>query len=418
MKISHKKNRAVKANTNKRSTKKIMASDEMPVSQETADFLIESFKSYLNKLKSYYARNNNWKVAGYFVPEKNRTTGEIRNIWFCVDYTYIKPSGGDKNMILVEVNYDPYKSDNLTVYVTCPMLHMKDEFLFEDIDFTGTNFEGMDTIYISPLQEKIADKIYRGDSDAMPYLESSVQTNGRYVGAAKSIMAGAGSVITLKLNDIQFTEVPNGGFYQEYNGAHNFLEPENGWCKGTIDIKSIGTYYDGGDPGLGDIPVNIQVYEVRPDTYEEGEEMVGLSLKEVIDDIDDIEDTIHIGGGWVTITFDGKFDVTAYTYHSTVLLKVEIPDKELVDWLNRWAHGDTVEMYYEICINGDYQGNAIEDLDDAIETAKQYAADPQYADDEITVVIEHFRVNYYGDIEDYYDDDGDVVWSSNDELYE
>lgn len=248
----------------------------------------------------------------------------------------------------------------------------------------------------------------------------AVKANTNKRSTKKKIMAGAGSGITLKLNDINFTEVPSGGFYNEYNEFHDFLEPENGSCKGTIDIKSIGTYYEGGDPGLGDIPVNIQVYEVRPDTYEEGEEMLTASLKDVVDEISDVDKTVQIGGGWTRSTFDGKFDVTAYSYAygADILLKVEIPDRELVDWLDRFAHGDTVEMYYEICINGDYQGNAIEDLDDAIETAKQYAADPQYADDEITVVIEHFNTNYYGEISDYYDDDGDVVWSSNDELYE
>lgn len=248
----------------------------------------------------------------------------------------------------------------------------------------------------------------------------TVKANTNKRSAKKKIMAGAGSGITLKFDDIKFTEVPNGGFYQEYNGAHNFLEPENGWCKGTIDINSIGTYYDGGDPGLGDIPVNIQVYEVRPDTYEEGEEMLSASLKDVVDEISDVDKTVQIGGGWTRSTFDGKFDVSAYSYEygAVILLKVEIPDKELVDWLDRFANGETDEMYYDICINGDYQETYIENLDDAIENAKKYAADPQYADDEITVVIEHYRVNYYGDIEDYYDDDGDVVWNSNDELYE
>lgn len=338
---------------------------------------------------------------------------------------YIQMEQGDYGNV-VATWWD--SSDNGLGYNNRGFIMLDLPFGMHKSDITPDNviqYLGVNSSFDRRPNKQIADMLKKKAASLYVGVNSSKRSSGKYVNAntnkrsaKKKIMAGPGSSITIKLRDIKFTEVPSGGFYQEYNDYHNFLEPENGWCKGTIDIKSIGTYYDGGDPELGDIPVNIQVYEVRPDTYEEGEDMIGLSLKEVIDDIDDIEDTIHIGGGWVTITFDGKFDVTAYTYHSTVLLKVEIPDKELVDWLNRWAHGETVEMYYEICINGDYQGTFIEDLDDAIETAKQYAADPKYADDEITVVIEHYRVNYYGDIEDYYDDDGDVVWNSNDELYE
>jgi hypothetical protein len=47
-----------------------------------------------------------------------------------------------------------------------------------------------------------------------------------------------------------------------------------------------------------------------------------------------------------------------------------------------------------------------------------YAADPQYADDEITVMMNHYNLDYNGDIQDYFSDDGEIVWSSNDYLYE
>lgn len=250
---------------------------------------------------------------------------------------------------------------------------------------------------------------------------SSVKANTNKRSTKRKIMAGPGSGITLELRDITFTDVPSGGFYQAYDiNYHDFLEPEHGYCKGTIDIKSIGTYYDGGDPGLGDIPVNVQVVKVQPDTPEEGKEMLGASLEDVIDEISDIDKTVNIGGGWTRSTFNGKFDLSAYSYAygADILLKVEIADKDIVDFLDRFAHGDTVEMYYDICINGDYQGLDYENMDDAIETAKKYADDPQYADDEITVVVEHFNTDFYGETTDYYDDDGDVVWNSNDALYE
>lgn len=238
------------------------------------------------------------------------------------------------------------------------------------------------------------------------------------VGSKKAIMAGAGSGITLELNDLTFTEIPDGGFYEEFNEYHDFLEPENGYCKGTIDIASIGTYYDGGDPGIGEIPVDIQVVAVYPDNADEAQEVLGYSLKDILDSITDMEKRINIGGGWTRSTFTGEFETDAYSYDYTIKLKVKIADEGLAQWLDEFAHGESEELFYDICINGDYQGNYYESMEDAIETAKEYADDPQYAEDEITVVIEHYNTDYNGEISWYFDDNGDVVWNSNDALYE
>lgn len=240
--------------------------------------------------------------------------------------------------------------------------------------------------------------------------------------AKRSIMAGAGSGITLVLKDLDITNIPNDKFYGDFggvNGWHPFLEPENGTCTGVIEIESIGTYYDGGNPGLGDIPVDIKVEGVYPDDDEDAKAVFEAGLKEVIYDSEIDDKKIQIGGGWTRSSFRGSFKVDLYapSFYSTISLIVTIPDKELVDWLDKFANGETDDFYYDICINGDYLGNYYENEQDAIETAKEYAADPQYADDEITVVIEHYNTNYDGDIMDYFDDNGDVVWSSEDDLY-
>lgn len=234
----------------------------------------------------------------------------------------------------------------------------------------------------------------------------------------KAIMAGAGSGITLELNDLTFTEIPDGGFYNEFDDYHDFLEPENGYCKGTIDIASIGTYYDGGDPGIGEIPVDIQVVAVYPDDGDIAQEMIGESLKEAVDGINDMEKKIYIGGGWTRSSFTGEFETDAYSYDATFKLKIKITDDGLAQWLDAFAHGESEELFYDIAINDNPNGNYYESLEDAIETAKEYAADPQYADDEITVVIEHYNTDYNGEIVGYFDDNGDVVWNSNDALYE
>ena len=76
------------------------------------------------------------------------------------------------------------------------------------------------------------------------------------------------------------------------------------------------------------------------------------------------------------------------------------------------------EIFYDICINDNHNGNYYEREEDAIEIANQYAADPAYADDEITVVLEHYMTNARGEIIDYFDDNGAVVWSSNDAIYD
>lgn len=236
----------------------------------------------------------------------------------------------------------------------------------------------------------------------------------------KSIMAGAGSGITLILKSLDFTNVPNGGFYEEYNDIHDYLEPVNGACKGTIEIKSIGTYYNGGNPNIGEIPVNIYVREVIPDDESEVESIMYDSLKSVVDAISDVEEKAHIGGGWTRSTFNGDFETDAYSYAygATLKLKVEIVDKELAKWLDEFAHGDAENFAYDVCINGDPIGMYYESEEDAIETAEKYAADPQYEDDEITVIIRHEIIGYDGDIMEFADDDFDVVWNSNDYLYE
>lgn len=76
------------------------------------------------------------------------------------------------------------------------------------------------------------------------------------------------------------------------------------------------------------------------------------------------------------------------------------------------------ETFYDIYINDNPNGNYYETLEDAIETAQEYVNDLEYADDEITVVLEHYLTDARGEIIDWFEDNGDVVWSNNDSLYE
>ncbi len=77
------------------------------------------------------------------------------------------------------------------------------------------------------------------------------------------------------------------------------------------------------------------------------------------------------------------------------------------------------DFFYDIEINGNPLGTYYKKLEDAIEIAQQYASDPQYADDEIAVVIRHQLVDdVAGEVIDYFDDDGAAEWRSDDYLYE
>ena len=313
--------------------------------------------------------------------------------------------------------YDLSEDGRKHIKYSCSMTTVFNEVVLENAySDAGLEYEAdMDAIW----DELSAKNNWDGSFEASTKKSKIKKAVKASIGAKhKAIMAGAGSGITLELNDLTFTEIPDGGFYNEFNEYHDFLEPENGYCKGTIDIASIGTYYDGGNPGIGEIPVDIQVVAVYPDNADEAQEVLGYSLKDILDSITDMEKRINIGGGWTRSTFTGEFETDAYSYDDTIKLKVKITDEGLAQWLDAFAHGESDELFYDICINGDYQGNYYESMEDAIETAKEYADDPQYAEDEITVVIEHYNTDYNGEIVGYFDDNGDVVWNSNDALYE
>jgi hypothetical protein len=248
--------------------------------------------------------------------------------------------------------------------------------------------------------------------------KTAVKAN-RTRGVKRPVMGGPGGGITIKLKSIDFQDIPNGGFYPEYNRYHDFLEPENGFCRGTVEFASIGTYYYGGDPGLGDVPVDIQVVSAEPNSDEDVQDIVDASLKDVIYDISDIEE-VRLGGGYTRTNFTGEFEAEVYCsgYYCTLKLKIRIPDKNLVEWMNDFAHGDNEVIEYDLIINGDPVGNPTENEEEAIELAKRTAEDYDPEETEVGVIMNHYTYGYDGDIDQYFDDDGDVIWRNNDYLYD
>ena len=133
------------------------------VSSSNADYLISDFETYARDLKRYVENHaegfgdNNWTLEYYNVPEKDARTGEIRNISFALVYSY-----AGENVILVEMFYDPNSTPPMNVSVTCPILHKKKEFICKAYDFDSTNIEGLQTVDISPMMEKINEMVYNG----------------------------------------------------------------------------------------------------------------------------------------------------------------------------------------------------------------------------------------------------------------
>ena len=131
------------------------------MSAANADRLISDFNEYARDLKRYVEYHaegfgrNDWTLEYYNVPEKDARTGEIRNISFALVYAY-----GGKDTILVEMFYDPNKNPPMTVTVTCPILHKDNELLFRAYDFDSSSIDGMQTIHISQIMERVMNTLY------------------------------------------------------------------------------------------------------------------------------------------------------------------------------------------------------------------------------------------------------------------
>lgn len=145
---------------------RVMASDTTPISEQDAQFLIDEFIDYAKGVKDYLSYDKNWKVNYNYVAETNAKTGAIRNIFFDVEYYRMNPDNGKyEPMILVEFMYDLDGQYDMTVKAMCPILRMKRTFLCGTNDaqpFESTNIEGLQTIQISPMMEKIDEMVYDG----------------------------------------------------------------------------------------------------------------------------------------------------------------------------------------------------------------------------------------------------------------
>ena len=155
-----------------------------------------------------------------------------------------------------------------------------------------------------------------------------------------------------------------------------------------------------------------------------------------------INGTAQMAEMWTLTTDAGSIEITFYYDASSreygKVLRVFVEDKQdpkliadeesrlfsstqiMADAADVGEYDDETseEIYYSLSIEENPQGNYYETLDEAIDSATAYADDPAYADQEICVVLEHYLTNGRGEIIDWYDDNGDVVWSSNDSLYE
>lgn len=217
----------------------------------------------------------------------------------------------------------------------------------------------------------------------------------------KAIMAGAGSGISLDIGSIFFNNVQESAF----KGG-----TLTGKAVGSVEIISIGTYYDGGKIER-DCPCEIE-FNLTDDTRNLKEDLEEYGIDDILSSLEyDMEATI--GGGWLRSTFDGTFSIDCWDYDTVGTFSITITDADFVSYLDKVAHGDDIYTVYEIYINDNPQGNLYEDLDEAIESADLYADDG----DEVCVVRSDYREFYNGDSELVHDA---VVWDnfSDEDIYD
>lgn len=146
---------------------RVMASDTTPISDAQAESLIAQFEAYANDIKQYLSSDKDWKIGYYSVPETNSRTGAIRNISFAIEYKRLNPDNGVYySMILLEFMYDLDAQYDMTVTTMCPILKIKHGTYLcgtnDEYPFDSTNIEGLQTIHISPMMEKIDGMVYDG----------------------------------------------------------------------------------------------------------------------------------------------------------------------------------------------------------------------------------------------------------------
>jgi len=215
---------------------------------------------------------------------------------------------------------------------------------------------------------------------------------------------GAGAGYTVEVRDCRFTSIDK---FEPIAIDDGLLEIE---CVANVigDIKGESYYY--GSDWVEDVPMivtNIQLnygelfdgYKVNPDmlTPEATERILNELVNELDYDADSIEDVYfdedfisrltindfnldvikrlllsryfefggeaNLGGGWSHSTFTGEFTITCERAFYDESYSIEIPNKFIVDYLDKAITGDN--RIYEVVING-YGVDGYDDQDEAI----------------------------------------------------
>lgn len=212
----------------------------------------------------------------------------------------------------------------------------------------------------------------------------------------KAIMAGAGSGITLEFNELYIDNI------LQYDVKDNIV---TGKADGSIHMTHIGTYYNGGD-----IEEDLSCTMEFKLEFESAEELQSEIDEYGIDDVitrfgGSSNYKAYIGGGYTHTTFDGVFDIETYSWDDVGAFNIELIDKDFVNYLDRFAHGDNIYTQYEMYINDEPQGNFYDDLDEAVDSVELYADE----EDEVSIVRSDYQELYNGDSVLIYDE---VVWDN------
>lgn len=237
-------------------------------------------------------------------------------------------------------------------------------------------------------------KIYRG--------KKRIYANNRRHTSKRPVMAGAGAGIKIEFDNINVTDA-SGITVSDFQDITEF----NGYATGTINIKSIGTYYTGGDVDIDNIQCEIRLGNVEfdgPDGYAEFQQ---YGVDGLFEDMYYDNDVIY-GSGWTRVTFDGDFDIEAYTDYLTVAVNIKITDARIVEYLDKVAHGEDRTVCYTVFVGHDVY-DSYEDREAAIEVAEDLAANPEYEESSIDVFEEEDIELFDGshDIGDF-----TMIWSN------
>ena len=276
-------------------------------------------------------------------------------------------------------------------------------FVLLDAVLNTDELDQYDLIELAPEEERkpVRANIWSQDGETTGYVVESRQLNEG---------PGAGYTIKGKIENANVINIKIDSNETE-NGITYIV---TGDIVADLEDVSCESYYYGGRIPLTPIKIEKLIF-----TEDKGEE---LETPPTDNDVEELLNSIDIktivGGGWSHSSFDGELscedqdiDWLVYTTPYTPdLIDIKFTDPKAIDAIDKYATGENFDTEYSVLDENQYEDEYFDDLDDAIEYAKENSL-PYVAET-------HWGWEYLGD--DEYNttdrmDSSEIVWK-NDEL--